>query len=160
MASASGNPVGGYADTANPQPTASSSDFEPILLFFYGTLRIPSVLQRITRLQEEPVLTPAEISGYKIKLWGPYPALVKCEASTLENPSIIKGFTWEAPSKPYLDRLTTYEGPNYAMESLAITQISPDTGEKTEKQGGTFVWNGDPEKLKDGEFNPDIFHKR
>ncbi|KAK6509260.1 hypothetical protein TWF481_004019 [Arthrobotrys musiformis] len=152
MASTPSVPVdGSSANVAEP------SDFEPTLLFFYGTLRIPSVLKRILKLTGDPVLTPAEVPGYKIKLWGPYPALIKCEDSTPENPSVIKGSTYKVTTKAHLDRLKTYEGANYAMEHLTIHEISPETEQKTEKQGATFVWDGLPTILKDGEFNPEEF---
>ncbi|THH27239.1 hypothetical protein EUX98_g6949 [Antrodiella citrinella] len=49
----------------------------PCLLFFYGTLSLPHVLQRVLGLNEAPILLPASIKGFSIKMWGPYPALIR-----------------------------------------------------------------------------------
>lgn len=48
----------------------------PVYYFFYGTLTVPSQLQRIIDLPEEPKLRKAEIFGYTIAKWGDYPALI------------------------------------------------------------------------------------
>ncbi|KAK6357327.1 hypothetical protein TWF718_001640 [Orbilia javanica] len=133
---------------------ALDSNFKPSLLFCYGIDKTPSFLKRILRLREDPILTPAEIIGYRLKLWGPHPALVSCEDSTPENPSIVKGVTYRVTTEAQLQRLKTYQGTNYIIEPLAIYEISSETGEKAEKQGGAFVWNSLPHLLRDWGNNP------
>ncbi|TCD63347.1 hypothetical protein EIP91_005648 [Steccherinum ochraceum] len=49
----------------------------PCLLFFYGTLSLPHILQRVLSLDSAPILLPATIEGYSVKMWGPYPALIR-----------------------------------------------------------------------------------
>ncbi|KAJ5840531.1 uncharacterized protein N7525_005719 [Penicillium rubens] len=45
--------------------------------FFYGTLMDPDILSKVLRSSKPlPIMRPARITGYEIKLWGPYPALV------------------------------------------------------------------------------------
>ncbi|KAK6516536.1 hypothetical protein TWF506_006443 [Arthrobotrys conoides] len=143
------------------QATDSSTDFQPTLLFFYRTLRIPSVLKRILNLPEDPILTPAEITGYKIKLWGPYPALVKCEDSAAaEDSCSIAGSAYNVTTQAHLQRLNTYEGANYTLQTIVLHEISPETGEKVAKEGNIYVWNGLPHLLKDGVFNPAVFETK
>ncbi|TGJ71007.1 hypothetical protein EYR41_003012 [Orbilia oligospora] len=142
------------------QSTGTSADFKPTLLFFYGTLRIPSVLKRILNLSEDPILTPAEIAGYKIKLWGPYPALVECEDPAAEDSVPIAGSTYNVTTQAHLQRLNTYEGANYTLESIFLHEISPETGERVAKEGNIYVWNGLPDILKDGVFKPEFFEKK
>lgn len=57
----------------------------PCLLFFYGTLSLPHVLQRVLGINQAPILLPASISGYTMKMWGPYPALVRPEQPQSEG---------------------------------------------------------------------------
>jgi len=49
----------------------------PCLLFFYGTLSLPHILQQVLSLNETPILLPASITGFNIRMWGPFPALVR-----------------------------------------------------------------------------------
>jgi hypothetical protein len=44
----------------------------PVYYFFYGTLTVPSQLQRIIDLPEEPKLRKTEVFGYTIAKWGDY----------------------------------------------------------------------------------------
>ncbi|KAK6363027.1 hypothetical protein TWF730_000476 [Orbilia blumenaviensis] len=128
----------------------ASSDFEPILLFFYENLGTPSVLQRILRLPEEPTLDPVQIYGYKVKLWGPYPALAKNDSSDGGLPPVLGGCAYEVTEKSQLERLKTFKGKNFALEKVKIHDISPETGKPREREGATFVWSGLPGLLKDG----------
>ena len=78
-------------DLYSPHPNSASSRYvssfianpsflsnrSPCLLFFYGTLSLPHILQRVLELDQTPVLLPASVTGYQLRMWGPYPALVK-----------------------------------------------------------------------------------
>ncbi|KAF3906403.1 hypothetical protein ABW20_dc0104984 [Dactylellina cionopaga] len=161
----------GYVDDAqwDSEPSIKTSDaseytmeeptFEPILFFFYGTLKLPKVLKRVLQLQEEPILVPAEISNYKIRLWGPYPALVEYEPETDPASMItIPGAVYEIATRIHLDRLVRYEGENYAIASVPITLLgTAGEDQNSERQGKVFVWNGYPEDLRDGNFDMKVF---
>ncbi|CAG7915908.1 unnamed protein product [Penicillium olsonii] len=77
------------ASTDPPRPTllpagddsaANSWPQDPIrdeYCFFYGTLMDPDTLCKVLGLSRPPpLMRPARIIGYQIKLWGPYPALL------------------------------------------------------------------------------------
>lgn len=68
-------------NTSYSPPTNHISSFltnhTPCLLFFYGTLSLPHILQRVLSLDSAPILLPATIEGYTLKMWGPYPALIR-----------------------------------------------------------------------------------
>lgn len=46
-------------------------------MFFYGTLMDPSTLQWVVELPSPPVLRPATVTGFAVKMWGVYPVLVR-----------------------------------------------------------------------------------
>ncbi|CAA7267692.1 unnamed protein product [Cyclocybe aegerita] len=48
--------------------------FCPKSLFFYGTLSLPHVLQKVLDLE---ALKSATARGFLQKMWGPYPALIE-----------------------------------------------------------------------------------
>ena len=51
----------------------------PSLFFFYGSLMDPDVLQTILNLHEVAVLKGGWVTGFAVKMWGIYPALVSRE---------------------------------------------------------------------------------
>lgn len=122
----------------------------PKLFFFYGTLQLPQILQRVLGLQETPTLREAKISGYRIRMWGRYPALVKVPSST-----ITVGKAWIMHVESHLARLAYYETRNYRLEAVEIAFEGSEDGMTS--SGFTFVWNGAEEDLKDGEFDADRF---
>jgi len=130
--------------------------FEPILLFFYGTLTIPKVLKDVLNLTAEPVLKKATIPGSKFKLymWGSYPALVQ-QSGTVEeeNTNLIHGSAYTVKMERHLRRLKQYETENYKVADVAITLDGQDEAVK----GQTFVWAGYSEELEDGTFDRTIF---
>ncbi|OQD63054.1 hypothetical protein PENPOL_c010G09259 [Penicillium polonicum] len=117
---------------ANPSPSSFTIEpFEMIYCFFYGTLMDPPTLARILQLPEPPIMRPAKLIGYHIKLWGPYPAL-------LVGPPLhpVDGLAYELQSEEQLDRLRAENG-----------------GEAECVAGRVFVWNGEPEELREGSFS-------
>ncbi|MCJ1264034.1 hypothetical protein MMC22_003905 [Lobaria immixta] len=46
-------------------------------MFFYGTLMDPTTLQWVLELPSPPVLRPATVTGFAVKMWGVYPVLIR-----------------------------------------------------------------------------------
>lgn len=114
------------------------------LYFFYGSLTDPTQLQRVLGLTERPRdLKPAEIVGYHIKMWGPYPAL-------LDGPprNVVKGMAYEVEGWGNKDKLAHYETNNY-KEHRCIIRLQG--GGRI--SGTTFEWSEDVDDLKDGSFD-------
>lgn len=103
------------------------------LYFFYGSLMDPSVLQRVLGLPERPVLKPAGLYGWHMKMWGRYPVL------TDEGPiELTRGMVYEVEGSELKDRLAAYETERYREQ---MCEISID-GVKETVTGKTFVWAG------------------
>ncbi|KAK6543712.1 hypothetical protein TWF694_000447 [Orbilia ellipsospora] len=119
--------------------------FEPTPLFFYGSLTVPAVLKRVLGLREEPVLRKAYITGFKIKLWGPYPALVPLSPDDTLN--IVSGAVYTVQTEDHLERLISYETKNYRLVSGPIKLTDSEPEGSNEIAGMTFIWNSDPETL-------------
>lgn len=114
------------------------------LYFFYGSLMDPTQLQRVLGLKDRPRnLVPAEIVGYHIQMWGPYPALIDGPPG-----SVVKGMAYEVEGEEGKDKLAHYETDNYQEHRCTIrleggAQVS----------GTTFEWAGDMDDLKEGSFD-------
>ncbi|KAF8637485.1 hypothetical protein AX16_010813 [Volvariella volvacea WC 439] len=117
--------------------------------FFYGTLGVPHVLKRVLGIDEEPEYKSASIFGHKIKMWGPYPALVYAE---LNPEAKVEGKAWLGDKK-HLNRLQRYETENYRSKAVLI-QLE---GEEAPVEALTFVWAGYSEDLDDGVFDASEF---
>jgi len=79
----------------SPSPTASRDPSHPPSpklgpYFFYGSLQSPTQLRYILSLPDPPVLVPAKVYGYELKLWGPYPALFRKNATPQAKTSSLK----------------------------------------------------------------------
>ncbi|KAJ5420191.1 hypothetical protein N7465_002710 [Penicillium sp. CMV-2018d] len=134
---------------ANPSPSSLTPEpFERKYCFFYGTLMDPPTLARILQLPEPPIMRPAKLIGYHIKLWGPYPAL-------LVGPPLhpVDGLAYELQSEKQLDRLRAYETRKYRTRGCLIEFPSENGGEAECVSGRVFVWNGEPEELREGSFS-------
>lgn len=101
------------------------------------------VLRRALQLGERPVLTPAMIVGYKIKMWGPYPALLGGDES-----DVVRGMAYGVERSTGRDRLQAYKTNRYRTELCSI-----HTEDKRRLGGSTFVWDSDVSELKDGTFD-------
>ncbi|KAF3930873.1 hypothetical protein ABW19_dt0204420 [Dactylella cylindrospora] len=149
---------GSVAALVSQQSISTVPDFQPVTLFFYGTLTIPRVIKHVLQTAEDPLLLrPAQISGYSLRLWGPYPALIKSEQEE-ELGSPISGVAYKVRTEEHLDRLVTYEGENYILSDVFIRlQGEGDVDDKESIAGKTFIWNGYPEDLADGKFEVSVF---
>jgi hypothetical protein len=96
----------------------------------------------VLRLKDTPALQPASISGWKIKLWGPYPALV------VKPGNVIHGMAYEVQKAAHVEDLKYYETEVYRVEGCNI-----ELANGAEVQGETFVYNGEESLLKEGIFD-------
>ena len=102
--------------------------------FFYGSLMDPTRLSSVLHLKSKPSLQAASIIGYRLMLWGPYPALV--DAAGQEG-AIVRGFIYQVQNQKDAERLQLYETSNYEPHRC---RIYLDDG--TWQTGNTFMWRG------------------
>lgn len=121
--------------------------------FFYGTLQDPSMLAEILDLEIKPALKPAYVTGYDLKLWGQYPALVE---STLGE--IIEGSIFEVSSEAAALRLAEYETQNYWPSHCTIR--TKCNGAEESVEGWTFLYCGLDADLSEGSFDLATWLKR
>lgn len=140
----------------NAQETTSLPTYDPEALkaanprvyFVYGSLMDPATLQAVTKAREPPKLRPATISGYHLKMWGRYPALLN------RRPLLsVHGMAFEIGEFEDVDqirqRLQNYEGPNY--RPLGCLVQYEGNGERV--RANTFEWVGEQSELKEGVFD-------
>ncbi|KAF2749893.1 hypothetical protein M011DRAFT_465552 [Sporormia fimetaria CBS 119925] len=125
----------------------TAETFKPINMFFYGSLSDPEVLQAVLNLSERPTLKPATISGFRIKLWGIYPALVPCQSGS------VTGSLWTVTSGAHFGRLVAYETAAYKVNKCqGVSEGAPL------KNCFTFCWAGHPESTELEEGIWDLKH--
>ncbi|RDW59553.1 hypothetical protein BP6252_12640 [Coleophoma cylindrospora] len=116
--------------------------FRPHYIFLYGTLMDPMQLRKVLQLENTPTFQPATIVGWKIMLWGHYPALVF-------NPgNVIHGMAYEVQKELHIEYLKYYETEVYKIKGCTIK-----FNNGTEVPGKTFIYNGDKSLLKEGSFD-------
>jgi gamma-glutamylcyclotransferase (GGCT)/AIG2-like uncharacterized protein YtfP len=116
--------------------------FRPHHIFLYGTLMDPVQLRKVLQLENTPTLQPASIVGWKIMLWGQYPALV------FKPGNIIHGMAYEVQKESHVEYLKYYETEVYKVKGCNIK-----LGNGTEVPAETFIYNGDNNLLKEGSFD-------
>ncbi|THZ14783.1 hypothetical protein D6C89_10008 [Aureobasidium pullulans] len=102
--------------TNNPDFTSSS---QSNVYFVYGSLVDPSTLQSVLQTTFRPTLHPAILTGYRIKMWGSYPALLPSSPSSSVNGMVFEISAFEH-AKQIQQRLEEYEGPNYKLEECIV----------------------------------------
>ncbi|CAO2653501.1 Nn.00g029120.m01.CDS01 [Neocucurbitaria sp. VM-36] len=138
-----------HLPAANTSPPARP--FHPCHMFFYGTLMDPDILQAILNLPAlpSPPPQPATISGFQVKMWGIYPALVP-GTSTTTSSGLVTGTVWKVDVEEHFDRLAAYETAAYEWVEVEATL------EDGMVLGGcrAFCWAGrrDSKELEDGGF--------
>ncbi|KAF9784599.1 hypothetical protein BJ322DRAFT_853824 [Thelephora terrestris] len=123
--------------------TYEPESWKPVLYFFYGTLMDEKLLTGLLHLKYPPILRPASIVNYSIKMWGPYPALTDGPPG-----NVVNGMAYEVQEEGHEKRLAYYETDAYRCVSCFIKPASG--GDQI--SGKTFVWAGDPNDLRPGTF--------
>lgn len=120
-----------------------------------GTLMDPETLSRVLDLRhrDHPIkLRRARVLGYKIKLWGAYPALVDGETN-----QPVYGMMCEILSEAHMDRLEAYETDKYSLEFCFIDLLNDDDSVEKTVHGVSFMWNINREyaedELREGTFD-------
>ncbi|KAI0549190.1 hypothetical protein F4679DRAFT_584766 [Xylaria curta] len=119
---------------------------KPAWYFFYGTLTKPEILKHILDLQEEPLLRPAKIIGYKLASWGQHRALADGESG-----DEVSGFAYEVQTIEHGFKLARYETNAYKLHQCRIRFT--DDRELRELSGNTFMYAGDAAALQAGRFD-------
>ncbi|KAH7382248.1 hypothetical protein BKA66DRAFT_586123 [Pyrenochaeta sp. MPI-SDFR-AT-0127] len=122
-----------------------SISFKPCHMFFYGSLMDSEVLGAVLKLSETPITRPATVSGFSIRMWGIYPALIP------SVPGKVLGTVWKIDSEAHFERLQAYETGAYKWLECDATL---ENGEVL-KDCRTFCWAGDSnsKELEDGSFD-------
>ncbi|KAF2794815.1 hypothetical protein K505DRAFT_324520 [Melanomma pulvis-pyrius CBS 109.77] len=123
----------------------------PCHMFFYGSLMDLDVLQAITGLPEAPSVKKGTITGFAIRMWGTYPALVPCSTGK------VNGTVWEVASGAHFRRLADYETSAYTWCECSVVL---EDGESL-PNCRTFCWAGDVDSrdLEEGEFDFERYQK-
>lgn len=103
-------------DTDGPEP------WKPVQYFFYGSLMDERKLTEVLRLTHPPVLRPASIVGYSIKMWGPYPTLVDGPPG-----NVVNGMTYEVQNEANEGRLAYYETKAYKCTTCLLSLRREET---------------------------------
>ena len=127
------------------------------LYFFYGTLMDSKLLASILGLKSDPQLKPAKVIGFRIKLWGSFPAMIQAHGQTLH------GVAYEIASDQEVEnqvaKLQTYETSRYRRYPVIVRYE-----DGTRPAGWAFLWDGDEKVLQEGEFDLEAwrteFHNR
>ncbi|KAI0597001.1 hypothetical protein F4775DRAFT_271400 [Biscogniauxia sp. FL1348] len=177
------------AAVSQPEPSPpleiTKENFKPCYMFFYGTLMDKEMLQVAAGLSSAPELRPATITGWQLKMWGPYPTLVPASTSTTPSSSPglssssppnttttaaaanknnthdnkVHGVAWELKTYAQLSNLQEYESSHYRPSACVIR--AEGEGGAGEWEGLTFVWAGDPSspELEDGSFDLEFYQR-
>jgi cation transport regulator ChaC len=134
--------------TLPPYNREALKAMNPRVYFVYGSLMDSATLQAVIKAREPPILRPAKIFGYHIKMWGRYPALLDSRPML-----IISGMAFGIGEFEDVDqicqRLQDYEGPNYKPLQCYV-QFE---GDEERVRAITFEWVGDKSELKEGAFD-------
>ena len=120
--------------------------WKPIHYFFYDSLMDEQQLTEVLHLDSPPVLRPAFLTGYSIKMFGPRPALID---GPVRVGNIVNGMVYEVQREDHEKMLMRFETDAYQSEWCGIR---PEDGGKL-IYGSTFLWAGDPDLLSEGSFD-------
>lgn len=102
--------------------------------FFYGSLQDASQLRLVCNLKSPPRLRPASIRGWRVMMWGPFPALVPGAPDDR-----VDGMVWRCETGRNVMDLCEYESRNYRLERCDIylettKPAETNKGRKDEKE--------------------------
>lgn len=148
QADAQPNPMPSPASDNNHEEIRPEDSAEDKYCFFYGSLMDPDMLSKVLKSSKPlPTMRPARVTGYKIKLWGPYPAL-------LDQPmNPVDGMMCGPLSTRQLRRLAVYETDHYCLRACSIDVLNDDGTLNQTIEGVSFMWDGREDELRDGTFS-------
>ncbi|KAI4283572.1 MAG: hypothetical protein L6R38_002056 [Xanthoria sp. 2 TBL-2021] len=133
-----------------PEPIAGMKEQHPNesnrVCFFYGSLMDKGNLASVLDLEQEPPLRPARIEGYRTMLWGPFPALLRADNSSVSG--MVYRIGSQAEVEDQLTELSNIEGDDYGRHQVRI-----DYEDGSSEWGWTFIWVGDEKELHEGVFD-------
>ena len=112
--------------------------------FLYGPLMDTTQLAQVLSTEEELILRPARVTGYKVMLWGRYPALLEGTPG-----SVVRGAAFRVETATQAKKLQGYNTDAYRVQACLI--YFEDDGEKV--SGYTPLWDGRLDELKEGQFD-------
>jgi len=129
--------------------TIAQPIWQPTYIFFYGSLMDPTTLCNILETSSTPILYPARLSGYNMKMWGPYPAITK---SSSEDTASIDGMLFRLDKQSQFDKLADYETEAYTWSQVDVEVQGRDGCSQT-VSARVFVWAGSLKQLSEGRFD-------
>lgn len=106
----------------------------------------PRFLQKLLDLPEIPTLRSAKVTGYSLKLWGHYPALI-------DDPGgIIHGTVYHVDSEEAAQRLADYETKAYCV--FPCTIIFTDEEASLKSSGYVFMYATQPSRHRGWYIQP------
>ncbi|KAI1497362.1 hypothetical protein F5X99DRAFT_423576 [Biscogniauxia marginata] len=187
--STASTPRSGKSEATTSKVHIDAQAFQPCYMFFYGSLMDAQVLQQIARLPSPPVLEPAWISGWEMKMWGSFPTLIPAAAlaadnsitttttkqpeqerssssssSPLGSENIIRGVAWKLTTYAQFAHLQEYETDHYEPRVCTIHRTDADAGTDTVEDRLPclmFAWSGDPNSscLRSGRFDLELYRQ-
>lgn len=141
------------ANTSRREIPEPSTSFEPCHILFYGSLMSPQVLQTVAKLENTPITQNGVVKGFKIKMWGIYPAAIPGSV-TLDA---VAGTVWHIDEPSQLIRLQEYETGAYR---LCDCEIEVEDGREL-PGSKIFCWAGDADspELEEGVFDFERYQK-
>jgi len=136
-----------HGRSTNTLEVPPDQPFIPCYIFLYGSLMDPEVLQAVLNLPELPTTRPATISGFKVRMWSIYPALILSDGD-----GKVSGVVWEVDQEEHFKRLQEYETGAYIWTWCEATL---DDDKAVFEKCRTFCWAGNPDskELEDGTFD-------
>lgn len=112
------------------------------------------VLQAVAGLQSAPKIKQAFITGFEVKIWGIYSALVPATGGGAR----VHGVVWKAEKEEHVVKLAQYETSAYMPMNVMIYE---EDSEISSVFGRTFCWAGDlaSPDLTDGSFDLEHYQK-
>jgi len=131
--------------------TIAEPAWAPTYIFFYGSLMDSTTLCNILGVSTDPIMHPAKLSGYHMKMWGPYPAIIKSSAA-----HEIDGMLFRLDKQSQFDKLAEYETEAYTWAQVDV-DVEVGDGRTQAVSARVFVWAGSLKQLRDGRFDLEKF---
>lgn len=139
------------ANASRPNVPEIELPFKPCHVFFYGSLMDAQVLQAVAQLANSPRIRSGLVRGFRVKMWGIYPAVVPDEHG------VVAGTVWHTDDRSHLLRLQEYETRAY---KLCDCEVELEEGHRI-LASKIFCWAGeaDSPELGEGVFDFERYKK-